>query len=131
MMILVDSSFFIAFSDRLDQWHEKAKALSPLLTKETIVISDLILAEAVSIIGRRSGGKAGERLYHYFLDNCTILFNDEHILKGAMTVFLKYDGILSVSDAVSVHIMERKKITRIVSFDSDFDKVKGIDRVSG
>jgi len=129
MMILVDSSFFIALVDRQDQWHEMAKGLSSSLAGEKIIISDLILSESVTIIGRRSGGKPGERLYHFFLDNCEIVFTDEQILKGGMAVFLHYDGTLSVSDAVSVHIMEKKKIHRILSFDSDFDKVGGIERV--
>lgn len=128
-MILVDSSFFIALADRLDQWHEKSKSLLPSLTGETIVISDLILSESVTMIGKRSGGKAGERLYHYFLDNCEIVFTDDRILKGGMAVFLRYDGTLSVSDAVLAHIMEKKKISRILSFDSDFDKVDGIVRL--
>jgi hypothetical protein len=44
-------------------------------------------------------------------------------------VFLRYDGTLSVSDAVSVFIMEKKNINRILSFDSDFDKVEGIVRI--
>jgi predicted nucleic acid-binding protein len=129
MMILVDSSFFIALADRKDQWHEQATALLPSVAGETLVISDLILSESVTIIGRRSGGKAGERLYHYFLDNCEIMFTDEPVLKRGMEVFLRYDGTLSVSDAVSVAVMEKKKISRIVSFDSDFDKVDGIGRV--
>jgi len=130
MMILVDSSFFIALSDRKDQWHEQATVLLPSIAGETLVISDLILSESVTIIGRRSGGKAGERLYHYFLDNCEILFTDEPVLKRGMEIFLRYDGTLSVSDTVSVAVMEKKKISRIVSFDSDFDKVDGIERTS-
>lgn len=130
MMILVDSSFFIALADRKDQWHEQATALLPSVAGETLMISDLILSESITIIGRRSGGKAGERLYHYFLDNCEIMFTDEPVLKRGMEVFLRYDGTLSVSDAVSVAVMEKKKISRIVSFDSDFDKVDGIGRIS-
>lgn len=129
MMILVDSSFFIALADRKDQWHVQAKKLQVSLAGETIIISDLIVAEAVTIIGKRSRGKAGEHLYHFFIDNCDIIFVDEQILKGGMSVFLRYDGTLSVSDAVSVSIMVKKDIDRILSFDSDFDKVDGISRL--
>jgi predicted nucleic acid-binding protein len=46
-----------------------------------------------------------------------------------MRVFLRYDGTLLVFDAVSVFIMERKHIDRILSFDADFDKVEGIVRI--
>jgi predicted nucleic acid-binding protein len=129
MMILADSSFFIAVADKKDQWHSAAKKLVPEITGETPVISDLIIAEAVTIIGRRSGGKAGERLYHYFTDNCELVPATGHVLKGGMSVFVQYDGTISLSDAVSVHIMRTQQIDTIVSFDSDFDKVEGIRRL--
>ena len=128
-MIFGDSSFFIALVDRKDHWHPAAKALLPMLDDETFLISDLIIAESVTIIGRRSGGKAGEQLYHYFMDNCDRVGTDEKMLRGSMQVFLRYDGTLSVSDAVSVFIMKQKNINRILSFDADFDKVEGIVRL--
>ena len=128
-MILVDSSFFIALVDQKDQWHAAAKSLLPIMAGETVLIFDLIVAESITIIGRRSGGKAGEQLYHYFMDNCDLVDTDEKMLIGAMQVFLRFDGILSVSDAVSVFIMKKRSIDRICSFDSDFDKVEGIVRV--
>jgi len=46
-----------------------------------------------------------------------------------MEIFLKYDGTLSFADSVSVQIMKELKIEKIVSFDSDFDKVKEIIRI--
>lgn len=128
-MIVADSSFFIALADRKDQWHAAATSLLPVLAGETFLISDLILAESVTIIGRRSGGKAGEQLYHYFMDNCDLAGMDEKLRTAGMQVFLRYDGTLSVSDAVSVALMKTRKISRIISFDSDFDKVEGIVRV--
>jgi predicted nucleic acid-binding protein len=130
-MIFVDSSFFVALVDRKDQWHPAAKAVLPVLADETIIISDMIIAESVTIIGRRSGGKTGEQLYHYFMDNCDLVIMDEKILKGSMSVFLHYDGTLSVADAASVFIMKKKNIDRILSFDTDFDKVAGIVRIHG
>jgi hypothetical protein len=99
------------------------------LAGETILISDLIVAESVTIIGRRSGGKAGEQLYHYFMDNCDLVVTDEKTLEGGMQVFLRFNGTLPVSDAVSVFIMKKRSIERICSFDSDFNKVEGIIRV--
>jgi predicted nucleic acid-binding protein len=44
-------------------------------------------------------------------------------------VFLKYDGTLSLADASSIVIMNNMKISEIVSFDSDFDKVDNINRI--
>ena len=60
---------------------------------------------------------------------CDPVGADERILKGGMSVFLRYDRTLSVSDAVAVFIMDKKNTGRILSFDSDFDKVEGILRI--
>ena len=60
---------------------------------------------------------------------CDLVVTDERILKGGMSVFLRYDRTLSVSDAVAVFIMDKKNTGRILSFDSDFDKVEGIVRI--
>ena len=40
-----------------------------------------------------------------------------------------YDGTISLADATSVEIMQQFGIDRIVSFDSDFDKVNWIKRI--
>ena len=127
-MILVDSSFFIGLVDKKDQWHKKAIMVLEKINEEMIV-SDFIISESVTSIGNRSGGKAGKKLYEFFVDNCQIAYVDEVLLKEGMNIFLKYDGKLSVADSVSVAIMKKRKISKIASFDSDFDKVHGIKRV--
>lgn len=66
-----------------------------------------------------------------FTDNCHIVHLGEKILKGGIFEFLKYDGTLSVPDAVSVFIMKIQHLDKIVSFDSDFDKADGIIRICG
>jgi predicted nucleic acid-binding protein len=86
-MIFIDSSFFIALVDRKDQWHHLAKNLIPFLTNETIVISDLIIVESVSIIGRRSGGKQ-ESIYIIILSIIAILLQQmKKLSKGACMNF--------------------------------------------
>ena len=45
-----------------------------------------------------------------------------------MKLVLKYDGTLSLADCLAVHLMKKYNIDTIFSFDSDFDKVKGIVR---
>lgn len=129
MMILVDSSVFIALADRKDQWHEQAIALLPRIRDETIIISDLIIAEVLTTIGKRCGGKTAETLYHYFTDSCDLIPLDDDTREGAVRICVRYDGTLSLSDALSVLIMERKGIDSILSFDSDFDRVDTITRI--
>jgi uncharacterized protein len=54
---------------------------------------------------------------------------DEAIVVRAKDVLLGHPG-LSARDAVHVAAMERLGVDSIMSFDADFDRVPGIDRLS-
>ncbi|MCK5661204.1 MAG: type II toxin-antitoxin system VapC family toxin [Methanosarcinales archaeon] len=127
-MIFVDSSYFIAIAREKDRWHNDALKLAENIN-ESMMISDLIISESVTLVGSLEGGKAGKLLYEYFIDNCEIYYMDEEILKKAIDTFLKYDGTLSLADTASVEIMKKHRIKKILSFDSDFDKINEIDRI--
>ncbi|KAF5415736.1 MAG: hypothetical protein C5S48_04975 [Candidatus Methanogaster sp.] len=128
-MIFVDSSYYIAIVDTRDQWHKKSLELSEHIENNISVVSSFIISEVVTEIGRRSGGKVAYALYNYFTDNCEIVYIDRYLLSESMEIILKYDGTLSLADAASVAIMDTMKISEIISFDSDFDKVDFINRI--
>ena len=124
--MIADSSYFVALADSRDKWHKRALRLD---VPAKLIITDLIAAESITIVGERGGGKAAQTLYEYFVDDCEVVFVDAELLDEAMALHLQYDGTLSVADCASVALMSRKGIGEIVSFDSDFDKVRGIRRV--
>ncbi|MBU4535234.1 MAG: PIN domain-containing protein [Euryarchaeota archaeon] len=128
-MIYVDSSFFIALALKNDQWHEKALKLIPKIENSEKMVSNLIISESVTLVGSLGGGKNGKMIYNYIADNCHITHIDQDICDSAIETFLKYDGVLSFADSVSIELMNIFKINKIVSFDSDFDKVKEIERI--
>jgi len=127
-MIFVDSSYFIAIAREKDRWHKDALKLLDK-TNDSMMISDFIISETVTLVGLLEGGKAGKIIYEYFTDNCKIYFVDDEILSKAMNSILKYDVSLSLADATSVEVMKKHRIKKILSFDSDFDKIKEIDRI--
>ena len=127
-MILVDSSYFIALMREKDMWHNDAVEISDKI-KDPYLVSDLIISESVTMVSSLEGGKAGKLLYEYFIDNCKIEFVDSVMLSRSMEILLKYDGSISLADAVSVEIMNKHRIRKIISFDSDFDKIEGIVRI--
>ena len=129
-MIFVDSCFYIAIADKKDQWHKKAKNLTNYIENKEVIISDLIISEVLTEIGTRGGGKKAHQLFEYFIDNCEITYINPDLLVESESLFLKYDGTLSLADAVSATIMREKRIWDIISFDSDFDKIEGVNRIS-
>ncbi len=127
-MIFADSSFFIAIVREKDRWHKDALKLAEKI-KEPLLISELIISESITMVGSFEGGKAGKLLYEYFQDNCKIEFINEGMLDKSVDTFLKYDGSISLADASSIETMKKHKVKKIISFDSDFDKIHEIDRI--
>ena len=127
-MIFADSSYFIALAREKDRWHKDALRISDRV-RESMIISELIISESITMVGSFEGGKAGKTLYEYFLDNCKIEFINDEIMEKAMETFLKYDGSISLADASSIEIMKKYGIKKIISFDGDFDKVNEIERI--
>ena len=125
-MIFGDSSYFIATIRKKDRWHNDALNLK---IKEQFLISELIISESITLVGSFDGGKVGKILYNYFLDNCRIEYLDEEMMEKSMDTFLKYDGTLSLTDSSSIEIMKKHDVKKIISFDSDFDKVQEIIRI--
>ena len=128
-MIFADSSFFIALVNKNDQWHENIHTILPQIDKEKKLTSNLVLSESVTLLGSLNGGKTGVLIYEYIIDNYEVAYADKVLTGNSMEKFLKYDGTLSLADCVSLEIMNLHNVDKIVSFDSDFDKVKFLNRI--
>ena len=128
-MIFADSSFFIALLNKKDQWHKYIPKVLPQIDKVKKITSILVLSEAVTLLGSLSGGKASVLIYEYIIDNYEVIYIDKTFSSNAMEKFLQYDGTLSLADCASLKIMEMHQVDSIVSFDSDFDKVKNLNRI--
>ena len=127
-MIFGDSSYFVGLADAKDQWHNRAVSLRPQL-KDTLVVSELVVSEALTIVGSRGGGRPANALYQFFKESCDLVFLSPSQLDSAAGYQLRYDGVLSLADCASLVIMSSHGIRQIASFDSDFDRVKGIERL--
>lgn len=128
-MILVDSTFFTAIVNEKDQWHEDSLRLAKKIVKMDKVVSNLIISESVTNISSLLGGKIGKKVYYNIKDNYLIFEENRLIYDNAIHTLLHYKGTLSYTDCLLLEIMRELKINKIASFDSDFDKVKGIKRI--
>lgn len=128
-MIFTDASYIIALGAENDQWQESAKKISQQIKGDDFLISKLILSETITLVGKIGGVKWAKFLYKYIKQNYKIYQDNLEIYEDAMDIYILYDGILSLADSMSVEIMKRANITKIASFDSDFDKIKGIQRI--
>lgn len=126
----MDATYFVGLADRKDNWHEGAAKISEDLLADATT-SDYVISESVTILGDRSGGEAALDLYDFIIDNFQVVYVAEDLLRRSMDIYAEHGGILSMADATSVEIMRQEKISKIISFDEDFDDIDGIERIHG
>ena len=132
-MIFLDSGIFIGAAIENDRFHGKAVEILKELNKckETILITSFILSEFITAVGRALGGKIAYTAYFDTIDNPKIqlIHPDQGLMNRSMVNYLKYGGTIGLVDMLSVQAMFESSVKKIASFDKDFDKIDGIERV--
>lgn len=136
-MIFIDTTVWVGDADLNDELHESAHQMIESVRMGTTpsgLVTDFIIDETVTIVGKRRGFGAGRAkdLANAILASSRIstVFVDESILKDALATYPMYGGRLSLTDVVSTVVMRRFGVRDIFSHDSDFDTVKGIRRLT-
>jgi len=130
--MFIDSVIWIAYKNRNDSWHDKAKRLLPTIlqeTREKVYVTDYVALETVNHLLRKTSFETAKETLEMFTRSprITTLYNDESTFQATYDVFLEYPG-LSLTDANIVHHMSMLRETTLFSFDRGFDAVKGIRR---
>ena len=126
-MIFVDANFLIYLNlgvKEVEDYYLK------LLSEESLATNPLVLDEVIYVSKKKYGVRLEDTLD--FLDNVVLpnsvvlpLTINEY--RRAREVMLKYS--LNPSDALHVAVMLNNSIRRILSEDTDFDRVKEVERV--
>jgi predicted nucleic acid-binding protein len=126
-VIFVDANFLIYLNlgvKEIEGYYLK------LLSEESLATNPLVLDEVIYVSKKKYGVRLEDTLD--FLDNVVLpnsvvlpLTINEY--RRAREVMLKYS--LNPSDALHVAVMLNNSIRRILSEDTDFDRVKEVERV--
>ncbi len=128
-MIFLDSSFLISFYCEDEENHRRAVELFGGIA-ETMVLTDHILGEVVTLIKKRYGVEKARKAGAVVADakQVELVFSDAVLTGEALDAAGKFPN-LSFCDALSFAVMRKRRIRKIYSFDSDFDRLPGILRV--
>jgi predicted nucleic acid-binding protein len=127
-VIFVDTSFLIALLISSDQFHEKALNISQTIN-ERKVINNTVLNETLNAFTGK-GGKIGKELYDVICEMFDIQYLNSADYDDAIELYLHYDSSINYSDCTILSTMFQNDINQILSFDSDFEKVKGISIIN-
>ncbi len=126
---MVDSSFLISLFTNKEERNARSVELWSGIS-ETCVITDHILEETIDWLMNNCGSEFAYGVGRRILDNSRmkIVYADEQKVELGLEILKKYAG-LSLCDSLSVLVMKENGISKILSYDSDFDRFRGIVRI--
>lgn len=123
-MIFVDTSFWVAIVNPRDTFHEAARDLIRATDSARLTTSNILVGETWT----RLNSRCGHRTAVAALDSITasprlqIASVDEGLEADAFSWLRKRDErAYSFADATSFALMKRERISRALTFDSDFE----------
>ena len=128
-MIFLDSSYIKGLIIKRDSHNEFSNYIRPYLKKETKVINITVIVEVLNTLKRNNyQGNVDDIISE--LCNVDILdWLTKEDYKSAMEKFKFYNGSINFADCTILVTMEKYRITRIVTTDSDFAKINGIQKI--
>ncbi len=127
-MIFLDSSFLISLIIDKETRHIKSVELLDSLT-DYKVINNIVLSETLNGIHRCDKRKSLEEIYNILIDTAEVVYITSKDYSEAININKYYNNAINYSDCLILKTMQDKKITKIVSYDKGFDKIKGINRI--
>ena len=130
----LDTTVFIAAAFLKEKHHKEAREIIASVEEGALgkpVITDYILDEVVTFVRKRKSAAASIETLEAMIYSPHLRFikvEDRHFEAG-LQLFRTYKR-LSFTDAVSVAVMRDLDIEVIYSFDSDFDGIPGIVRLT-
>lgn len=136
MTIILDSSLLIAFKVKNDFHHERASHIMKEVAMERYgrpMITDYIFDETVTGIFIRSKSLRLAVSYgNELLESLVLLRVDEQLFKKAWQIFSEQrdETTLSFTDTTTIAAVRHFDISKVGTFDLDFQKVPGIDSIA-
>lgn len=128
-MIFLDSSYIKGLILKNDNYNHLSKKIKPYLENEVKVINSTVLIEVLNSIKQNNYDKNVTNLLYCLLDLDLFDFLIVADYEDSMKWFEYYNKSINFADCTIINSMKNHRITRIASFDSDFDKIKGFERV--
>jgi len=127
-VIFIDTGAWLARFDRRDQFHSRALEAWFHLEeeKERCATSNLVLAEALTLLARRAGYAFAARQARtiYRSRSLAILRPAQETEMEAISLFEKLsDQAVSFTDCVSFQLMREKRLHEVFGFDRHFEAV--------
>ena len=129
---IIDSGVWIGARYKNDQYREKALAIVEAFLNKRIKevrMTDYVLVETINFLLRKEGYETASEALDSFLqsERVIIRYVDKMMLIRIRELTQRYEG-LSLTNCSLVVLAEETGLSEIFSFDTAFDRVKGVQR---
>lgn len=125
----LDTSFLLAFVDKDDEHHERARELMEKIKQEEIYISDFVFMETVNTMFSRFDHKDAREFSKYLKKSeLRILHTNSKIFDNTVELFSSEK--MSFTDCSIKSAMEALDIEKLCSFDQDFQRFSSIELIN-
>ena len=130
-MIFLDTSYINSLVIKNDPYRQYANDIQPILKSEAKVTNITVLLEVLNSISPYNFFGDVTDLRNYLLNLQVFDFLSENDYNHAFELFEYYNRSINFANCTILVSMQKQGIGRIASFDKDFDKIKGIQRICG
>ena len=129
-MIFIDTSVVVAWNNERDQYHSRAQGMMQRYGDSKWFISDYIFDESTTFAMVKSGKEKALILGKSLLESeLGILKVTDEIFNAAWKLFSQ-SGHLSFTDCTTIALMQQFHMRKIMTFDNEFKKQRGIEVLS-
>jgi len=129
-MIMLDTSFVVAYFNTRDQNHDSAIKTAKILARQNheLYVTDYLFGEIVTVsLVRLKNLEKATHIGKIILEYCNLIHVDKEIFDHAWKIFSEQKLRLSFVDCTTIVAMKSQKMQQIATFDNDFNNVEGIE----
>ena len=139
--VIYDASFLVGFIDQNDRWHKRASSLHRLVKRKQfgVITFDCVANEVITVLARRCEERGELTKFKEVLKKFKRVVPKDKLswiypkvmdyYDDVLDLMGSSDGRLNFHDALIALMARGMGIEYIVSFDRDFDGVKGLTRI--
>ncbi len=128
-MLFIDTCYLLSLINEKAKNHEEAKILSQYINEEKTLINSTVLLEMLNRLKKEQYAKYRNKVINLLYDMDNIHYLNMNDYNNALITCKYYSFMVNYSDCTILETMKQFNVTDIVSYDSDFDKIKGIRRI--
>ena len=127
-MYFIDSSFLISLLTENEKNNQHSCEISENIN-EYRVINNIVLSETLNGIRRYEKRVDINKIYTIINEVMDIKYLKKSDYEEAVNIYSYYNGSINYSDCLILKTMQDNNINKILSYDDDFDKINGLQRI--